>query len=308
MSGLIPGNRLRHSDLLSLGARPIRSLTAFRSRCLQPMYRSVVWTLSWLRRNWICSSRRPHRDTGGRKCAADHGERHRSNKDEGTFVSSYCSSPFFGLGNATAQQFAESARRRFGPKASAFLEMYPTGSEEEARASQLSAMRDEADGTFGTGLWHRPRPEAAPACIISCTSPPLSFGRPNWRAAHGDEIAYAFDTPIPAWTEVDHALADAMSSYWVNFAKNGNPTRASCVAGHSNGSTRPDDDPGAEGRGGADARLWARDLVRLRCDTSFRRAGEVINRIVACGIPGTSGVQKSSPVAAPAITHPPREI
>lgn len=76
-------------------------------------------------------------------------------------------------------------------------------------------------------------------------------------------------------------------------------TRASCVAGHSNGSTRPDDDTGAEGRGGADARLWARDLVRLRCDTSFRRAGEVINRIVACGIPGTSGMQKSSPVAAP---------
>ena len=63
-------------------------------------------------------------------------------------------------------------------------------------------------------------------------------------------------------------------------------TRASCVAGHSNGSTRPDDDPGAEGRGGADARLWAGDLVRLGCDTSLGRAGEVRNRIVACGIPG----------------------
>jgi para-nitrobenzyl esterase len=67
-----------------------------------------------------------------------------SNKDEGTFVSPYPTSPFFGLGNASSQQFAESAHQRFGAKASAFLELYPTGSEEEARASQLAAMRDEA--------------------------------------------------------------------------------------------------------------------------------------------------------------------
>ena len=112
----------------------------------------------------------------------------------------------------------------FRSKGKCFLERYPTGSEEEARASQLSTMRDEADGTFGTGLWHRPRPEAAPACIISCTSPPLVRARLlNWRAAHGDEIAHAFDTPSPAWTEVDHALADAMVVYRANFAKNGNP-------------------------------------------------------------------------------------
>lgn len=41
------------------GSRPILSLTAFRSRCLQPRYRSVVWTLTWPSRNWICSSSPP---------------------------------------------------------------------------------------------------------------------------------------------------------------------------------------------------------------------------------------------------------
>src|SRR5262249_8365621 len=54
---------------------------------------------------------------------------------------------------------------------------------------------------------------------------PASPGRPpaSWRATHGAEVSYAFNNPAPTWTEVDRALADTMSSYWVNFAKNGNP-------------------------------------------------------------------------------------
>jgi para-nitrobenzyl esterase len=48
-------------------------------------------------------------------------------------------------------------------------------------------------------------------------------GQANRRATHGAEIPYAFNNPGQAWTEVDRALADAMSSYWVNFAKNGDP-------------------------------------------------------------------------------------
>jgi para-nitrobenzyl esterase len=67
-----------------------------------------------------------------------------SNKDEGTFVSLYPTSPFFGLGNASAREFAESARNRFGSKASAFLELYPAGSDEQAKESQLAEIRDEA--------------------------------------------------------------------------------------------------------------------------------------------------------------------
>jgi para-nitrobenzyl esterase len=146
-----------------------------------------------------------------------------SNKDEGTFVSPYPTSPFFGLGNATARQFADSARQRFGSKASAFLEVYPAGSDEQAKESQLAAVRDEA-------AWHA-RDWAIAQAKAGCRAylyyfvhePPVLPGRPNWRATHGAEISYAFNYPSPAWTEVDRALADAMSSYWVNFAKNGNP-------------------------------------------------------------------------------------
>ena len=147
-----------------------------------------------------------------------------SNKDEGTFVSPYPSSPFFGLANETARQFADSARQRFGSKASAFLEVYPAGSEEQAKESQLAAMRDEA--AWNARDWAMAQAKAGGGrayLYYFVQEPPVSPGQPNWRATHGAEIPYAFNNSGPAWTEVDRALADAMSSYWMNFAKNGNP-------------------------------------------------------------------------------------
>jgi len=51
-------------------------------------------------------------------------------------------------------------------------------------------------------------------------------GQRNRGAAHGTEIQYVFGTPGPLWTDVDRALADAMSSYWVNFATHGDPNGA----------------------------------------------------------------------------------
>jgi len=149
-----------------------------------------------------------------------------SNKDEGTFVSAFPTSPLFRAGNASAREFADSARQRFGSKASAFLELYPAGSEEQAKESQLAAIRDEA--AWNARDWAVAQAKAGGGrsyLYYFVKEPPASPGRPpaSWRATHGAEIPYAFNNPVPAWTEVDRTLADAMSSYWVNFAKNGNP-------------------------------------------------------------------------------------
>jgi para-nitrobenzyl esterase len=149
-----------------------------------------------------------------------------SNKDEGTFVSLFPVSSFFGLGNLSAQQFTEAARQRFGAKASAFLELYPAASEEASRASQLTAFRDEA--AWSVRDWAMAQAKAGGGgtyLYYFVHNPPALPGRPNWlaTATHGAEISYAFNTPSPAWTEVDRALADAMSSYWMNFAAKGDP-------------------------------------------------------------------------------------
>ena len=55
--------------------------------------------------------------------------------------------------------------------------------------------------------------------------PPVAAGQQNRGATHTAELNYVFNNLLPgtAWTEADCALADAMSSYWVNFATTGDP-------------------------------------------------------------------------------------
>jgi carboxylesterase type B len=46
---------------------------------------------------------------------------------------------------------------------------------------------------------------------------------------HGAEVALVFaneDPRRPAWSAEDHALSDQLHSYWVNFARSGNPNGA----------------------------------------------------------------------------------
>ncbi len=51
-------------------------------------------------------------------------------------------------------------------------------------------------------------------------------GREELGAFHGSEIVYVFknlDTQDRAWTSGDRKISDLMSSYWVNFARTGDP-------------------------------------------------------------------------------------
>ena len=57
---------------------------------------------------------------------------------------------------------------------------------------------------------------------------PTLNGQPSPQGAtHTAEISYAFNNPkgqpTQTWNDVDTKLADAMSSYWVNFITKGDP-------------------------------------------------------------------------------------
>ena len=151
-----------------------------------------------------------------------------SNKDEATFVSPFPVSSFFGLGNTTAQQFTDGARRRFGSKAGAFLDLYPAGAaDDDARASQREAFRDEAAwnaARLGSGTDESRRRQGLPVLFRSRAPGGARPAEPG--ATHGAEMPYVFNYPDALWTDVDRALADAMSSYWVNFATSGDPNGA----------------------------------------------------------------------------------
>ena len=149
-----------------------------------------------------------------------------SNKDEGSFI----------LRGPTAEQWTTRVRGRWGDLADAYLKLYPAGSDDEAAKSSEQAFSDEM-------AWEMRRYTQAQAAIgkkaylyYFTHEPPPEPGKPNLRAVHTAEIPYVFnnlkavrdfpDTSSPELTsasEAERKLADIISSYWVNFAKNGDP-------------------------------------------------------------------------------------
>lgn len=144
-----------------------------------------------------------------------------SNSDEGTI---------FTPDTTTGTSFSDQARERFGDDAGAFLALYPFASDEEARRARANSMRDQ---TFGWEMrtWARLQARTGTSSVFLyyfSHVPPLPNAR--WLGAqHGAEIPYVLNWPngghsrSVAWTEADRALADQLSSYWVNFATTGDP-------------------------------------------------------------------------------------
>jgi para-nitrobenzyl esterase len=146
-----------------------------------------------------------------------------SNQDEGTF---------FARPGLTAEQYTTQARQRFGVLADGYLKIFPAGDDAAANRSYLEAFRDEA-------AWHQRKFAELQAKRGDKTFvyyfthvPPSPPDRPSRGATHVAEVPYMFDN-LPAglpWTDVDRKLADTMASYWVNFARTGDPNGAELPA------------------------------------------------------------------------------
>jgi para-nitrobenzyl esterase len=139
-----------------------------------------------------------------------------SNKDEGTF---------FARPGLTAEQFATQAKQRFGVLADGFLRLYPAADAAQAEPAYLASFSDEAAWAMRKFAALQARQGNAAYVYYFTRVPPTVDGRPSRGATHVAEVPYMFDNlapPVP-WTDVDRKLADTMSTYWVNFARNGNP-------------------------------------------------------------------------------------
>jgi para-nitrobenzyl esterase len=130
----------------------------------------------------------------------------------------------------TAEAYKEGLRRDYGKYADLLLPNYPADTDAQATRSAQNLFRDTifawptwawAKLQSGTGgkkvfLYYFTHPAPRP-------NMPGAQGR---GAFHGDEIAYVFGQGSPAWSPDDHALSDLISSYWVNFARTGDPNGA----------------------------------------------------------------------------------
>lgn len=128
----------------------------------------------------------------------------------------------------SADVFKEQIKQRFGPLANEFHEVYPADNDAQAAESQGALSRDE---TFGLQdyAWAKAQTQTGRKNIyvynfnraLPAHTPETQFG-----AFHSGEIVYAYNnlhTLDRPWEAVDQQIADVMSSYWVNFAKTGNP-------------------------------------------------------------------------------------
>jgi len=126
----------------------------------------------------------------------------------------------------TAEAFQSQARQRFGDLADAFLKLYPAGSDDQARAAQNESSRDQS--RVSTYLWAVTRGQTAKtrAYIYFFTHPLPGPDVQLFGAFHTSEVPYVLNTlgmSDRPFTDEDRALADRLSSYWVNFATAGDP-------------------------------------------------------------------------------------
>ena len=145
---------------------------------------------------------------------------------DGTGFNADEASAFPGYGKVTAEQFREIARQRYGESVDAFLELYPAGTDEAAGSAQKTSQRDMAAVALGRLAAERGRTAKTDAYLYYFERSIPWPEHPEFGAFHTAEVPYVFnnlailDRP---WEAVDRELADAVSSYWANFAARGDP-------------------------------------------------------------------------------------
>jgi para-nitrobenzyl esterase len=126
----------------------------------------------------------------------------------------------------TVAEWEQGARRELGEFADPAMQIYPVERDEDIRAAFLASGRDRAH-TWPMKTWARLMEQAGlPVWMYHFTRVPPGPWAEELGAYHAAEIVYVFDglgRSDRPYTEVDQRVADAMSSYWVNFATTGDP-------------------------------------------------------------------------------------
>jgi para-nitrobenzyl esterase len=142
-----------------------------------------------------------------------------SNADEGTTLAPQGA-------KVTSEVFIGQIRQRYGSQAEQFLKVYPAASDSEAVASFYAAYRDQVFG-WEMRTWARMAAQTGRHSVYLYYFSHRPPGPQSSRlgAFHACELPYVFGNfiwPFP-WEEEDRKLSDAVSTYWVNFARTGDP-------------------------------------------------------------------------------------
>lgn len=134
------------------------------------------------------------------------------------------------VGSETRASYAASINEAYGSVAPKLLQLYPARDDADATRAAIELI---SDGDFGWRGWSiaqaRLAKGAAPVFVYQFDNPPPSSdGRRTEGAVHSDELRYVWgnDDPAGTWPDTDKALEATVQTYWVNFARTGNPNAA----------------------------------------------------------------------------------
>jgi para-nitrobenzyl esterase len=151
-----------------------------------------------------------------------------SNKDEANF--GVCPGAGGGRGGGpglTADGFKANAQRKFGDGAADYLKLYNVTADAEAQPTAHMACADEINWNMRQWSVAQAKQGKKAYTYFFSHIPTLNGAPSPQGATHTAEISYAWNNPkgqaTQTWTETDYKLADAMSSYWVNFMTKGDP-------------------------------------------------------------------------------------
>jgi para-nitrobenzyl esterase len=128
----------------------------------------------------------------------------------------------------TLTDWVARAQALYGSHAAEFLAQFPATDDAAARSAAKESGTLGADfieSTLAT-LGARAGSQAVYQYRFNHVPPPSPYGDAGHGAYHGAEVPYAFhslDTQPESWTAVDRRLEQAVNSYWINFARSGNP-------------------------------------------------------------------------------------
>jgi para-nitrobenzyl esterase len=130
------------------------------------------------------------------------------------------------------------AKSTFGDKSDALLKLYPATDDATAKRAYHDVYRDINYAGHRTWAKLQTKTGKAPSYLyVFSQIPPRPAGNGNnppagAGAVHFSEVIYVFNNlrmkDYP-WTDTDRRVADTLSSYWTNFAKNMNPNGSGLV-------------------------------------------------------------------------------
>ena len=141
-----------------------------------------------------------------------------SNSDEGAM----------GSRPTTPEAFETQIKASYGAAAPRVLAVYPHATAEQARLSAKNVFRDSGLA-WNVWTWARMQSKTGRGKVYAYyfdqTAPKDSMFYSPDGTVHTGEIPYVFGTlePPATYTREDMALSDLVMSYWVNFARTGDP-------------------------------------------------------------------------------------